>query len=264
MATNSGSTTWSVWCRHASLYFLPASRHLLALCAFSISSSVSPPREAQSGGPFDGYYPRERGLMRDPHDQRPRFWCASRHAPASMASAASTWSGCACVGLWTLEPICVRVLSEFGIAPALSCWLARTHHYAVHVHALFLCDFNRAWPSCAVNVCLTSCVRSVSSTVEPESKSSTQTAFLRLLDQGNLQSARALHFTSEAERDGLAISISILPLMFCHLVSISSSTRNRDSARWQTLAYTVAVSLQDPPQKAVAVCSIPRALIASS
>ena len=98
----------------------------------------------------------------------------------------------------------VRILREFGIAPALSCWLDQnaSHYDLVHVHALFSCT-----TSLGMAQLRRQGVPYILRTIGQLNRWSLQQSrarkqlFLRLLDQGNLQSARALHFTSEAERD---------------------------------------------------------------
>ena len=59
------------------------------------------------------------------------------------------------------------------------------------------------------------CVPLVSSTIGVSAKVKRAKLFLQLVDRANLQGARYLHFTSDAESKRLATSISLLPTMCC-------------------------------------------------
>jgi len=114
----------------------------------------------------------------------------------------------------------VRALREFAIAPGFSRWLGQNarQYDLVHVHALFSCTTSLGMAQLRQQR-----VPYILRTIGQLNRWSLgQSAgrkrlFLKLLDQANLQGARALHFTSEAERQeaadlGLNTPSFVLPL----------------------------------------------------
>jgi len=98
----------------------------------------------------------------------------------------------------------VRALREFAIAPGFSRWLgshAGGYHF-VHVHALFSCTTSLGMAQLRRQR-VPYILRTIGqlnrwSLVQSRSR---KQLFLKLVDRANLQGARALHFTSEAERE---------------------------------------------------------------
>ena len=114
----------------------------------------------------------------------------------------------------------VRALREFAIVPGLNRWLGQnTRHYdLVHVHALFSCT-----TSLGMAQLRRQRVPYILRTIGQLNRwglSQSQVRkqlFLQLVDRANLQGARYLHFTSEAERGEagdlhLTTSSYVLPL----------------------------------------------------
>jgi len=97
----------------------------------------------------------------------------------------------------------VRVLREFAIAPGLSRWLSQNacQYDLVHVHALFSCTTSLGMAQLRrqrVPYILRT-IGQLNRWSLSQSRARKQ-FFLRLVDRANLQGARYLHFTSEAER----------------------------------------------------------------
>jgi glycosyltransferase involved in cell wall biosynthesis len=98
----------------------------------------------------------------------------------------------------------VRTLREFAIAPGLSRWLGNNakQYDLVHVHALFSCT-----TSLGMAQLRRQGVPYILRTIGQLNRWSLSQSrvrkqlFLKLVDQANLQGAKALHFTSEAERE---------------------------------------------------------------
>ena len=97
----------------------------------------------------------------------------------------------------------VRAVREFAIAPGLSRWLGKNarRYDLVHVHALFSCT-----TSLGMAQLRRQRVPYIQRTIGQLNRWSLSQSrarkqlFLKLVDRANLQGARALHFTSEAER----------------------------------------------------------------
>ena len=97
----------------------------------------------------------------------------------------------------------VRALREFAIVPGLNRWLGQnTRHYdLVHVHALFSCTTSLGMAQLRRQR-VPYILRTIGQ-LNRWSLSQSQVRkqlFLQLVDRANLQGARYLHFTSEAER----------------------------------------------------------------
>ena len=114
----------------------------------------------------------------------------------------------------------VRAVREFAIAPGFTHWLGKNarQYDLVHVHALF---------SCTTSIGMAQLRRQrlpyIQRTIGQLNRWSLSQSrarkqlFLKLVDRANLQGARALHFTSEAERQEagdlhLATPSFVLPL----------------------------------------------------
>ena len=120
-------------------------------------------------------------------------------------------------GRWTPP---VRVLREFAISPGLSHWLGQhaCHYDFVHVHALFsyttsvgMAQLRRQRVPYILRT-----IGQLNRWSLSQSRARKQ-LFLQLVDRANLQNAKALHFTSEAEREEasdlhLNTSSYVLPL----------------------------------------------------
>lgn len=103
-------------------------------------------------------------------------------------------------GRWTPP---VRVLREFAISPGLSHWLGQhaRHYDFVHVHALFSCTTSLGMAQLRrqrVPYILRT-IGQLNRWSLGQSRARKQ-LFLKVLDRANLQGARYLHFTSDAER----------------------------------------------------------------
>jgi glycosyltransferase involved in cell wall biosynthesis len=114
----------------------------------------------------------------------------------------------------------VRAVREFAVAPGLSRWLGENarQYDLVHVHALFSCT-----TSLGMAQLRRQGVPYILRTIGQLNRWSLSQSrvrkqlFLNLVDRANLQGARALHFTSEAEREEaadlhLATPSFVLPL----------------------------------------------------
>ena len=114
----------------------------------------------------------------------------------------------------------VRAVREFAISPGLSRWLGQhaRQYDLVHVHALFSCT-----TSLGMAQLRRQGVPYIVRTIGQLNRWSVSQSrvrkqlFLKLVDQANLQGAKALHFTSEAEREEagdlhLATPTFVLPL----------------------------------------------------
>jgi glycosyltransferase involved in cell wall biosynthesis len=114
----------------------------------------------------------------------------------------------------------VRAVREFAIAPGLSRWLGQNarHYDLVHVHVLFSCTTSLGMAQLRKQR-----VPYILRTIGQLNRWSLSQSrvrkqlFLKLVDRANLQGARALHFTSEAEREEvgdlqLATPTFVLPL----------------------------------------------------
>jgi glycosyltransferase involved in cell wall biosynthesis len=114
----------------------------------------------------------------------------------------------------------VRAVREFAIAPRLSRWLANnaSQYDLVHVHALF--SFTTSLGMAQLRrqgvPYLLRTIGQLNRWSLRQSRTRKQ-LFLKLLDRANLQGARALHFTSDAERKeagylNIATPMFVLPL----------------------------------------------------
>lgn len=120
-------------------------------------------------------------------------------------------------GRWTPP---VRMLREFVISPGLSHWLGShaCHYDLVHVHALFSCTTSLGMAQLRrqrVPYILRT-IGQLNRWSLGQSRARKQ-LFLKVLDRANLQGARYLHFTSDAERQEagdlhLTNSSYVLPL----------------------------------------------------
>ena len=114
----------------------------------------------------------------------------------------------------------VRAVREFAIAPGLTSWLGNNarRYDLVHVHALFSCTTSLGMAQLRRQRVpyLQRTIGQLNRWSLSQSRARKQ-LFLKLLDRANLQGARALHFTSEAERQEagdlhLATPSFVLPL----------------------------------------------------
>lgn len=113
-----------------------------------------------------------------------------------------------------------RAVREFAIAPGLSRWLGQNarQYDLVHVHALFSCTTSLGMAQLrrqGVPYILRT-IGQLNRWSLSQSRARKQ-LFLKLVDRANLQGAKALHFTSEAEREEagdlhLATPSFVLPL----------------------------------------------------